>query len=65
MEEGFNPKTMTVSEVAELLRVDPQTVRKYAQSGRLKGFKTGEGDRHHWRFTRDQLVEFMVSSATK
>jgi excisionase family DNA binding protein len=55
---------MTVSEVAELLRVDPQTVRKYAQSGRLKGFKTGEGDRHHWRFTKDQLVEFMVNSAT-
>lgn len=53
---------LTVNQAAEMLQVDPQTIRRYAQSGRLKGFKTGSGSQHHWRFTKDSLVDFMVQS---
>ena len=61
-EESTGLFLLTVKEAAELLKVTEETVRKYAQSGRLKGFKTGRGDKHHWRFTKDSVVEFMVGS---
>ena len=61
-DQGTSLMLLTVKEAAELLKVTDETVRKYAQSGQLKGFKTGKGNKHHWRFTKDSLVEFMIGS---
>ena len=35
----------TVTEAAEILRVDPETIRVWLREGKLKGFKVGRG----WR----------------
>jgi excisionase family DNA binding protein len=45
----------TVSEVAELLKVSPKTVRTYLISGKLEGFKIGD----KWRVTEIALQKFM------
>ncbi len=42
-----NLTLLTVEEVATILRVDPETVRRYARDGRLKGFQLPGG---FWRF---------------
>ena len=34
-------KLLTVKEVAEVLRLDPQTVSRYCQSGKILAYKTG------------------------
>ncbi len=42
---------MTVQEVAEYLNVDPKTVYRLVNRGKLPGFKVGGS----WRFQRDDL----------
>ena len=54
----------TTSEAAEMLKVTEETVRKKAQSKELIGFKTGRSDKSHWRFSHQQLVDYMVSSVS-
>jgi|AntAceMinimDraft_18_1070375.scaffolds.fasta_scaffold08975_2 excisionase family DNA binding protein len=39
--EILGNKFYTVTETAKLLRVGPQTVRKYVRQGKLKGIKIG------------------------
>ena len=55
MQEGT--AFLTVSEVAELLKVRPETVRIWLQDGKLTGFKLPGGD---WRTTRADL-ELMLA----
>lgn len=43
--------TLTVKEVAQLLRVDEKTVYRLAQKKKLPGFKVAGA----WRFKRDDL----------
>jgi excisionase family DNA binding protein len=45
---------LTVEEAAQLIRVHPETVRRWLKSGRLKGGKFGTA----WRTTREWLEEF-------
>jgi len=40
----------TVQQLAKLLKLHPETVRNFARNGTLKGFKTSESSRAHWRF---------------
>jgi excisionase family DNA binding protein len=46
----------STKEVAELLQVDESTLRRWADSGKLKCFKTPGG---HRRFTAKHISEFL------
>jgi len=39
----------TRKEVAEFFRVNPRTVERWLKSGKLKGYKLGEGKTAPWR----------------
>jgi excisionase family DNA binding protein len=49
---------LTVEEAAELIRVHPETVRRWLKAGRLKGSKFGTA----WRTTREWIEEFGQAS---
>lgn len=46
---------MTVSEVAEYLKISEVTTYKFVQEGKIPGFKIGR----HWRVKRIDLAEFI------
>lgn len=48
-------QVMTVEEVAELLRVDEETVAEIAARGELPGRKLGD----EWRFTRSAVLRWL------
>jgi excisionase family DNA binding protein len=45
-------RLITPTEVADMFRVDPRTVSKWASSGRLKGIRTPGGQ---WRFRESEV----------
>jgi excisionase family DNA binding protein len=47
-------KLLTVREVAERLRVNPETVRRWLRQGRLKGALMG-GDRGGYRISENEV----------
>ncbi len=49
---------LNVKEVAELLKVNPEIVRRNARSGKLKGYKVGD-----WRFKESEVVFFVQKLA--
>ena len=46
---------LTVNEVAELLRVTPETVREWLRACKLRGLNLGG----RWRVLREDLQEFI------
>ena len=46
---------LTVSELANYLRMKPLTIYKHASTGRLPGFKVGS----HWRFKRTTIERWI------
>ena len=48
---------LKVRDVAELLRVDPETVRRWLRNGALKGSLLS--DRGGWRIQRSEVDRFM------
>lgn len=46
---------MTVSEVANYLKISEVTTYKFVQEGKIPGFKVGR----HWRVKRSDLNEFI------
>jgi excisionase family DNA binding protein len=48
----------STADIAHLLNVDASTVKRWADSGRLKCYRTVGG---HRRFSMDQIQEFVVS----
>lgn len=50
-------KWMTVPEVAELLRIHPETVRQWLREGRLTGVRISR--RAGWRISDRDLNEFL------
>ena len=50
-------RILTVKEVAELLRVHPQTVRRWADSGELKYYQFSSKGRR--RFMLQDVMEFL------
>ena len=46
---------LTLEEVARLLRVSTKSVYRWAQSGRLEGFKAGQA----WRFRRADVERWV------
>ena len=48
------PKLLTVEEVAQILRLEPETVRAWARAKKIPAYKIG-GDRGEWRFDESQI----------
>lgn len=53
---------MTPAEVAASFRVDPKTVTRWANTGKLTSIKTPGG---HRRYHRAEVVELLVTGASK
>jgi excisionase family DNA binding protein len=49
---------MTVDEVATMLRLDPQTIRKWLRLGTLPGFRLGS-KQAGWRVRRSEVEQFL------
>jgi len=54
----LNDEIMTIEEVAQYLKLKPQTVYKWAQEGTIPGAKLGK----EWRFRRSILDEWIDQS---
>ena len=56
--EEHMDELLTVREVARLLHVHPNTLRRWSNNGRLKAYRiTSRGDR---RFKREEVVRFLA-----
>ncbi len=55
MINNHEDEIMTVSEVAQYLRISEVTTYKFIQDGKIPGFKIGR----HWRVKRSDLAEFI------
>ena len=51
-------KWLTVREAADLLRFDPETIRRSIRSGRLRAVKIGHSRKARWRIRADWLQQF-------
>lgn len=56
-----NGKLLTPSEVAELFRVDPKTVTRWAKMGKLSSIRTLGGHRRYWETEVRSLLESSTS----
>lgn len=45
----------TVIEVAEILKLDIETIRRYIYAKKIKAYKVGK----EWRIEEDDLIEFI------
>jgi excisionase family DNA binding protein len=52
-----NGKLLTPAEVAELFRVDPKTVTRWAKTGKLSSIRTLGGHRRYWESEVRGLLE--------
>lgn len=59
--QEMQSKYWTVDEIAETLRVNPQTIRRYLQSGKLSGVKL-QGS---WRISDADLQNFIENRTNK
>ena len=57
MEYGMNERLMTAGEVAKIFRVDPKTVTRWANQGRLRSVKTPGGHRRYFETQVKELLE--------
>tara|TARA_R110002110_G_scaffold42213_1_gene132805 strand:+ start:291 stop:497 length:207 start_codon:yes stop_codon:yes gene_type:complete len=62
VERQEDTELMTVKEAAHFLRVTEVQIRRFAQSGQLAHYKTSKGSKAHYRFTKEHLVDYMVST---
>jgi excisionase family DNA binding protein len=58
---GEGPEVLTTEQLAALLQVDEDTVRKLAAAGELPGRKIGA----HWRFSRRAVLDWLAASADR
>lgn len=49
---------LTVKEVAKILSVDPETIRRWRKNGKLNGHKLGD---RQWRFLKADVEEFLLN----
>lgn len=55
-------KVYTSEEAADLMNVGPETIRRWARTGKLTGAHLG---RAGWRFTEDDLQSFLDAHRTR
>jgi excisionase family DNA binding protein len=60
MTETEPDRYMTVPEVAERLRLNPETIRRMLRDGRMRGFRLG-ADSAGWRVSERDLAAFIRS----
>ncbi|MCO7275085.1 MULTISPECIES: BldC family transcriptional regulator [Cellulosimicrobium] len=60
-DEGERPSLLTPAEVAALFRVDPKTVTRWAQAGKITSVRTLGG---HRRFDADEIERLIESART-
>ncbi|WP_114856508.1 BldC family transcriptional regulator [Brachybacterium sp. YJGR34] len=53
---------LTPAEVAKMFHVDPKTVTRWAQAGKLTYMRTLGG---HRRYRRDEVIELLRDSSTQ
>jgi excisionase family DNA binding protein len=57
-------RLLTVQEVAERLRLKPETVRRWLRSGKLRGISLGS-DHAGWRVRESEVARFLGESERK
>ena len=58
-----NGELLTVQQVAERLKMNPETVRRWLRQGKLRGYLLG-GDRSGYRVAADDLDAFIRARGT-
>jgi len=53
---------LTRKEVATYFRVNPRTVERWLKSGKLNGYKLGEGNTAPWRISMTELKAFLAKN---
>ena len=53
-------QVMTTSEVADFLRVNLGSVRRWSRTGRLKGYRLG-GGQGDWRYLKSDVLAFFYN----
>ncbi len=61
MSELRKPSLMTVDELAKYLRMKKVTIYKYAQDGKVPGFKVGSS----WRFKKTTIDKWIEEQESK
>jgi len=61
LEVSLTPQMMTLTELAQYLRLHECTVRKYAAAGRIPAMRIGRA----WRFEKDAIDEWIGGNQTK
>ena len=61
--DGRESRLLTVAEVADYLRVDPESVRRWLRDGKLLGINLGRGP--GWRIRVDDLEAFIAARHTR
>jgi excisionase family DNA binding protein len=54
---AFNDEMLTIEELAAYLKLKPQTIYKWAQTGKVPGAKFGK----EWRFRRSSIEKWIDS----
>lgn len=62
MPETSTDTFLTVDEVAQRLRVNPETIRRWLRSGRLAGVNLS--DKAGWRISEAALAKFLDEQTT-
>lgn len=60
-ETGPKDKLLTPGEVADIFRVDPKTVTRWAKAGKIRSTKTPGG---HKRFRESVVIEFLAEGGS-
>jgi excisionase family DNA binding protein len=55
-----NEQLLSVSDVAQALNCDRQSVIRWIQSGQLAAIRLGDGQLARYRVTRSALAQFLV-----
>ncbi len=50
---------LTVPEVADMLRLNEQTVRRWLRDGTLPGFRIGHNRKAGWRMRRSEVEAYL------
>ncbi|SDU77910.1 BldC family transcriptional regulator [Arcanobacterium phocae] len=58
----FDTELMTPAEVAALFRVDPKTVARWSDSGKIPSIRTLGG---HRRFRRSDIIAILENNTTE
>lgn len=53
---------LTLKEAAEYLKLHPDTVKRLAQKGEIKGRRVGRGKNAVWRFDKNELWESLIAN---